>query len=468
MVSFHRFRRLLPFIIGVLGFGVQAFAEWNEKVLYSFQGIPDGSMPAGGVVFDSAGNLYGATTEGGADNCPGIAQCGTVFQLKPPTKKGGAWAETVLHVFKGKTANDGSTPAGGVILDKQGNIYGTTGYGGTGDCVLLGGNVGCGTVYELSPPKEKDGKWTETILYSFRNADNGWLPQGDLTFDAAGNLYGATEFGGGKGTACNSLYGGQCGTVFELSPPTKSGGRWTEKVLHRFAGIASAKSEGDGAEPNGGLIFNKHGTIYGTAGLGGSSTGEQCHGGNGFVGCGCVFSLHPPVRNSGAWKEAVLYRFRGNPGDGTGPADGVTFDAEGRMYGTTRGGGKPEGDGTAFRLAPTKDDSWNEQILHTFGFGSAPATPWAGLAFGKSGDLFGTTSGGGKLGDGTAFVLSPRSGHWSLSILYIFRYSPDGASPAAKLILDGAGNFYGTTQQGGNNGRNCGRVGCGTVFELSP
>jgi hypothetical protein len=175
MVSFHQFRPFLLFIVGVLGFVVQASAEWNEKALYSFQGIPDGATPAGGVALGADGNLYGATTEGGADNCPGIAQCGTVFQLTPPPQKSGAWTETVLYVFKGKTVNDGSTPAGGVILDKAGNIYGTTGYGGSGNCVLLGIITGCGTVWELSPSKGKGGKWTEKILYSFKSANNGWL-----------------------------------------------------------------------------------------------------------------------------------------------------------------------------------------------------------------------------------------------------------------------------------------------------
>jgi len=166
-----------------------ASAEWKEQVLYSFQGVTDGQLPLGGIVFDSKGNLYGATTQGGATNCSPLADCGTVFQLTPPAKKGDSWTETVLYVFKGAKQGDGDEPAGGLLIDSQGNLYGTTAYGGTGDCVLLGVEGGCGTVFELSPPQQKGDPWTETILYSFPTAKRGYLPNGDLVFDSAGNLY---------------------------------------------------------------------------------------------------------------------------------------------------------------------------------------------------------------------------------------------------------------------------------------
>ena len=184
----------------VLMFASSASAEWKEKVLYSFQGGTDGAFPAGGVVFDKIGNLYGATQQGGGTNCSPMAACGTVYQLSPPAHQGDPWTETLLHVFKGKQHNDGEFPSGGVIADALGNIYGTSSYGGTGDCVLLGIKGGCGTVFELSPPQSKDGQWTYTVLYSFKGGKDGYLPFGDLVFDAAGNLYGATYFGGGKGT----------------------------------------------------------------------------------------------------------------------------------------------------------------------------------------------------------------------------------------------------------------------------
>jgi hypothetical protein len=245
-------------------------ASWKERVLYSFQGgLTDGSTPAGGVMFDKAGNLYGATTGGGPDSCaPIVNECGLVFELSPPAKSGDPWTETLIYQFKGKGFNDASAPAGGVLVDAGGNVYGTTAYGGSGDCVLLGTKAGCGTVFELSPPAQKGGAWTETILYSFKSGKDGYFPQGDLTFDAKGNLYGATLFGGGKGTTCNPYYQ-YCGTVFELSPPKTKGSKWTERVLHSFAGGT------DGATPNGGLVLDGEGAVYGTTSSGGIQNQRQ-------------------------------------------------------------------------------------------------------------------------------------------------------------------------------------------------
>jgi hypothetical protein len=256
-----------------------ASAAHKEKVLYSFQGGTDGAVPSGGVIFDKAGNLYGATQDGGGSGCAPISPCGTAFQLSPPAKQGGPWTETQLHVFAGvtKTAKDGADPSSGLVMDTSGNLYGTTAYGGTGGCVLAGNKGGCGTVYELTPPKKKGGKWAYKIIYSFRGGKDGDLPNGDLVFDGAGNLYGATLFGGGFGS-CDAPFYQNCGTVFELSPPLTKGGKWTEKVLYSF------KSGKDGANPNGGLVFDSKGAIYGTTSYGGYN-GGSCAGGNGFRGC---------------------------------------------------------------------------------------------------------------------------------------------------------------------------------------
>jgi hypothetical protein len=360
-----------------------ASAEWNEKVLYSFQGLPNGAYPVGAIAFDGAGNLYGATTDGGAKNCPGIAQCGTVFQLKPPTQKGGRWSESVIYVFKGKKADDGETPGGGVIFDKEGNLYGTTSYGGTGDCVLLGIKVGCGVVYKLKPPRQKGGAWTESVIYSFKGGKDGYLPNGDLTFDANGNLYGATLFGGGKGTTCDPFYQ-YCGTVFELSPPTEKGGRWTEQVLHSFAGGS------DGKTPNGGLVLDGNGAIYGTTPMGGN---QLCNFGHGKVGCGVLFQLTPPVKNGRAWTETILHRFTaGN--DGAGRNGGLIFDAKGSLYGTAATGGDAQGYGVVFRLTPTSNGHWSQTTLHEFTGGQDGQDPAAGLTVDKTGDLYGTSIGG--------------------------------------------------------------------------
>src|SRR5580698_1744009 len=247
----------------------------QEQVLYSFQGNTDGAQPVGSVVFDVAGNLYGTTTEGGAPSCHSIAQCGTVYQLSPPAVEGQPWTETVLYVFKGNAQEDGASPAGGLVIDKNGNLYGTTAYGGTGNCVLLGQLDGCGTVFELSPPAQPGGSWTETVLYSFPDAEHGYLPRGDLVFDTVGNLYGATEFGGGSGSGatCDAFYA-YCGAIFELSPPQQPGGAWTEQVLHGFAGAEAYDTSDDGSNPTGGLVLDEAGNLYGTTYLGGFIGGE--------------------------------------------------------------------------------------------------------------------------------------------------------------------------------------------------
>jgi len=314
----------------ILSIAINASAAWKEKVLYSFQGIPDGATPAGGVVFDRAGNLYGATTNGGANNCPGITECGTVYQLKSPVQKGKPWTESVLYVFKGVNANDGETPASGVLFDPAGNLYGTTAYGGRGGCMLFGGRVGCGTVYKLAPPKQKGGAWTESVIYSFKGGKDGYLPQGDLTFDTEGNLYGATQYGGGFGS-CNAPFYQFCGTVFKLSLPKTKSGKWTEKVLYSF------KSGKDGANPNGGLVFDNKGAIFGTTFYGGGTTCKADAG----TGCGTAFELRPPTKTGGHWTEKILHSFVNYRTDGAGPNGGLVFDSKGRLYGTTTGGGVP-------------------------------------------------------------------------------------------------------------------------------
>jgi hypothetical protein len=421
--------------------------------------------PAGGVVFDSAGNLYGATTQG-FGLCP-PAQCGSVFQLAPPMKKGDPWTETVLHAFTGNV--DGDTPVGGLVIDSAGNLYGTAGYGGTGDCVLLGTKVGCGIVYEITPPQTEGGAWTETVLYSFQGGKDGYLPVGDLTFDRAGNLYGATEYGGGYGT-CNSPYYQHCGTIFELSPPKTKGGKWTEKVLYSFKGVSAGAQFGDGANPNGGLVFDNEGTIYGTSYYGGNNKRGICEGGVTGTGCGVVFELAPPKKDGGIWTKKLLYRFDAK--DGINPDAGVVFDTNGNVYGTTFFG-PPNGFGLSFELRKPlgKSNSWTETVLHTFSDGNDGAGPMATVVFDPSGNLYGTTATAtNRSAQGNVFRMGKptrESASRAFGVLYTFSGAPDGAQPAASLVLDHAGNVYGTTSEGGT-GTSCGFQGCGTVFEVGP
>jgi uncharacterized repeat protein (TIGR03803 family) len=441
-----------------------ASAEWKEKVLYGFQGGPnDGFVPAGGVVFDKQGDLYGATTGGGPSTCaPFGSECGTVFQLSPPAQKGGSWTETLIYQFQGKGSNDGSVPNGGLIIDAAGNLYGVTAYGGTGYCLLLGSNAGCGTVYEISPPQQQGGAWTETLLYSFATAKEGYLAIGNLVFDDAGNLYGATWFGGDKGTTCDSLYGGQCGVVYELSPPKTKGGKWTEKVLHSFAGGT------DGAQPNGGLVLDGKGAIYGTTQLGGNQN-DICHEGGGFDGCGTVFVLSHPAGQRADWSEKVLYRFKGRPSDGSGPQGGPVLDGRGDLYGTTIGGGSHE-DGVVFKLArpAQKGDRWTESLIHVFTGADDGQGPWAGLLQGPNGSFYGTASGTPSRG-GLIFRMKPPASSlevaWTFDILYDFTGSPDGYDPL-EISFGKGGVIFGVTLYGGT-GQSC-QGGCGTVFRAAP
>jgi hypothetical protein len=457
MTHKDRFRlatHLLLLFALILAFASTASAEWKEKVLYSFQGGVDaGSVPAGGVVFDKQGNLYVATTGGGPKTCvPFSFECGAVYQLSPPATKGGPWTATLIKMFQGEGSKDASVPTGGLIIDDAGNLYGVTGYGGTGNCVLFA-LAGCGTVYELSPPKQKGGAWTETILYSFPTAKQGYLPWGNLVFDSAGNLYGATQFGGGYGTTCDPYYQ-YCGAVFELSPPKTKGGNWTEKVLHGFRGIANGQQLGDGANPNGGLVLDSKGVIYGTTYIGGYNCPH-----NSGRGCGTVFKLTPPGEKSGPWTEQTMHRFKAST-DGANPAAGMTFDAKGDPYGTT--------DTTVFRMTPPKGGfgPWKQTILYTLN--NEAYDPQGALIFDAGGNLYGTTKYGNKF-SGAVFRLKPATrsgGDWTFAILYGFTGTSNGAQPAASLVFDTDGNMYSTTQLGGTG--SCGSYGCGTVFEVSP
>jgi hypothetical protein len=434
-------------------------AEWKEKVLYSFQGGGDGAVPTGAIVFDKAGNLYGATNQGGATNCSPISSCGTIFQLTPPAKPGDAWTETVLYIFKGKKFNDGEYPQGGLVSDAAGNLYGTTGYGGTGDCVLLGITGGCGTVFELSPPQRKGGAWTESILYSFPTSKQGYVAFGDLVFDSAGNLYGATLFGGGHGTTCDIFYQ-YCGAIFELSPPKTKGGKWKERTLHGFKGGT------DGANPNGGLVLDGKGAVYGTAQIGGDLEGE-CN----PSGCGTVFQLTPSVKKGAAWTEKILHRFQGNQ-DGVNPAAGLTFGNNGDLYGTTLTGGPGGGGGTVFRLTPPskKSESWKKAVLYGFNGTGGGLDAESPVTFDANGNLYGTTLDSGGIYYGTVFRLKPprqKDDAWTFNMLYGFQAPPDGGQPAAGLVFDKSRNLYGTTTQGGS-GTGCSFHGCGTVYEVSP
>ncbi|MGO9123711.1 MAG: choice-of-anchor tandem repeat GloVer-containing protein [Terriglobales bacterium] len=354
----------------------------------------------------------------------------------------GVWAaaqlEEVVYSF-GTKAGDGVGPYGGLIADAAGNLYGTTVNGGAG---------GFGTVYELSPPVGKL-PWSEAVLYSFTGNEDGEYPWGTLVFDAAGNLYGTASQGGNA--SCTL---GGCGTIFELSPPALPGGSWTETTLHAFGGGS------DGIYPNGGVVFDTAGNLYGSTRAGGAP-----------CGCGTVLELSPPTAPGGAWTEAVLYSFTGGFEDGAFPDAPVILDGAGNVYSTTFEGGSIACSfsycGTVFELTPSNGGPWTETVIHNFGTGSEDgmSPQFAGLLLTKSGALVGTTPFSEPNGGGTVFGMLPPSspgGQWSYAVLYAFgtQVPRDGLEPLAGVTYaDGA--LYGTTDGGGEGPS-------GTVFQLSP
>ncbi len=372
---------------------------WTEQLLYSFCSqpyCPDGATPVAGLILDAAGNLYGTTAGGGAYGE------GTAFELMP--NGSGGWTEQVLHSFSA-SATDGGFPYAGLIFDAAGNLYGTTNQGGNFNayCGEYGSEYGCGTVFELMP--NGSGGWTEKVLFSFcsqSNCTDGASPYAGLIFDAAGNLYGTSQYGGNFGGDCWA-YG--CGTVFELTP--NGNGGWTEKVLYRFCSQTNCT---DGGYPVAGLIFDAAGNLYGTTVLGGA-----------YINRGTVFELRPSA--GGGWTEEVLHSFDNNGTDGINPFTSLILDAGSNLYGTTKYGGAYDNCygsscGTVFELKRSPNavgGGWTEEVLHSFGSGTDGVFPWSSLIFDASGHLYGTTSLGGTyyncqsgtLTCGTVFEITP-------------------------------------------------------------
>lgn len=386
-------------------------------VLHSFKS-KEGASPMMGLVFDSAGNLYGvAGGEGGFG-------AGSVFELSP---SGSSWTEKTLHSFSG--GSDGGTPRGTLILDSLGNLYGTA---------KLGGSKGVGVAYELT--KSASGTWSEKVLHNFGSAKDGQYPVGNLIFDSEGNLYGTTEGGGAFGNGTENVGG----TAYKLAPPAKSGGSWTETVIHSFGNGV------DGVSPKANLVLDALGNLYGTTMLGGTLSG------------GTVFEISP--QSKGGWKENILYNFLSYFGDGDKPVAGLIIDSSGNLYGTTsRGGGwgGGTGGGIVFELSPSTGGTWTQTQLCNFETSfSSPSLPYSNLTFDSAGNLYGTTLQGG--GVGTVFeVPVGEVGDNCGDFLWGFS-GTGGEKPAVgALIFDSSGNIYGATQDGGANKE-------GAVFKITP
>jgi uncharacterized repeat protein (TIGR03803 family) len=329
--------------------------------------------------------------------------------------------EQVLHSFTGGV--DGANPEAGLIMDNSGNLFGTT---------WAGGRLGDGAVFKLSAAT--GGGYTESVLYSFMGGPDGMNPVAGLIMDGAGNLYGTTIMGGGTDK----------GVVFELSPAT--GGGYIESVLVSFNGIGFSTGS-NGGNPEAGLILDSAGNLYGT-----TYEGD-------IDNAGLVFELSPST--GGGYTESVLYGFNytySGITDGADVAGGLVMDSSGNLYGTTQAGGT-HGFGIVFELVPGSG-GYTESILYNFMGLSDGGGPQATLLMDSAGNLYGTANNGGSFGYGVAFELSPTSGGYTESVLYSFTGGVDGAGPWAGLLMDTAGNLYGTTIKGGSHN-------AGVVFKLS-
>jgi len=329
--------------------------------------------------------------------------------------------ENVVHRFQ--AGRDGAYPSSGLISDKAGNFYGVTEGG------KQSGNGG--TVFRLSPPNEKGGRWAVTTLHIFGNNNHGANPTGELIFDQAGNLYGTTPSGGPENSS----------TVFELK---RRGGAWREAVIY-VGGSTYAPVAGLSSDKAGGLYFATY------------SGGEDDY--------GSVFQLMPS--ENGDWKAIMIYSFTG--GNEAYPPAGPIISGEGNLFGVLDGnGGNSYGAVYELKAPPTRAGGWAGHVLYEFNGGTGDAAyPRGRPVFDGKGNLYGVAD-GGAYGAGAVFKLTRQGDSWTESVIYSFcaqNSCTDGSDPSGGLILDEKGNLYGTTEFGGNGGCD---YGCGTVFKLAP
>jgi uncharacterized repeat protein (TIGR03803 family) len=406
--------------------------------------------------------------------------------------------ETVLYAFTG--GKDGASPEATLLADTAGpnhalrGLYGTAAVGGGAGCSPFDG---CGTLFELTPPKNGHASWTDrtkwrftggadgsnpataglsaatrrisrntplygttflggsgngtvfastgtnlTNLWTFTGGSDGANPLiGQVVIDGTGNVYAAASDGGASGN----------GTVIELTPPAEGQSAWTEATIWSFSG------SNDGAFPSG-LLIDKEGALYVTA-AGGGSTGN-----------GAIVKLIPPAQGQAAWTEQTLWSFQGG-NDASTPQGPVTMGKNGTLYGTTFYGGSNQ-IGTVYRLIPPRQGktSWREEVLWTFTGGNDGCQPFNAVILDRNGGVYGTAAAcGSAQGYGAAFKLMPPAhgqSTWSETTLWDFSGGSDGGNPLAALTADKSGILYGATATGGSL-TDCSDYGCGVVFSLT-
>jgi uncharacterized repeat protein (TIGR03803 family) len=395
----------------------------TESTLYTFKETTS-FWPQGALSEDSAGSLYGTTRAGGTYGV------GTIFKMAPPTVSGGAWTLTTLYNFV-PYGNGGFVPVSDLIADSTGAFYGTTYSGGDPVC-------NCGVVYKLIPPAKSGGAWTEQALYAFTGNSDGRLPaMAALTMNSQGVLYGVTVRGG--------TWDG--GVIYQLAPAT--GGTYTESVLYSFGDLADAST------PNGPLTMDSSGALYGVTSLGGTFDN------------GTVYKF-VPASNGQLATESLLFSFKASTKSGITPSGSLLFDSAGNLYGITNAGGSGNNDGVVYELTPAKA-TWTQTILYIFSKQSG-SNPVGGLTWNPTtGALYGTTSSqnGKTTGDGSVFKLLPPAvlgGAWTESTLFQFTYATVGGYPTGNITRDPlTGTLYGTAINGGVTGCD---LFCGTIWQI--
>ena len=385
---------------------------------------------------------------------------------------------TVIHNFTG--GQDGGTPMAGLTMDPAGSLLGTANVGGNtgGNC----GVSGCGLVYKLV---KRNDSWVLLALYDFEGGNDGTNPQtANVVIGPNGILYSTTYYGGGSCTGADG-----CGTVFMLQPRQTACPAitcfWNETILHRFNG-------NDGSGPVGALLLDQEGNLDGTTNTGsmlnggsvyqlnrsgwaeqilfhpygypGSSVAADNTGnlfGSTFIGVRSRGTVYQLTQSGGTWFGTDIYDFS-DGADGGYPVAGVIFDPEGNMYGATTSGGSGNG-GTVFELSPS-GGGWSYKLLYSFtgpNNGRLVVGPVGNLVMDGAGNLYGTTISDGASGHGAVFKLTRSNGTWTYTSLHDFTGGSDGGYPYCNLVLDENGNIYGTASAGG-------AFNAGVIFQITP
>ena len=421
----------------VVVLGLQPAAAGSLTTLYTFTGGVDGGNPFAGLLPGPGGSFFGTTTR----------NSGSVFQLLPPAAGQTAWTLKTLYTFSGV---DGAFPQT-LVRDAQGALYGMTDEGGVfnGVCAQNGKDIGCGTVFRLSPPGAGQANWTLNTLWAFSGGADGSSPTGGVVFGPHGALYGFTY----GGFTCQY---GVCGGVYRLDSPQAGAANWTETTLYSFKGGEDGAQAGSYGPP----VMDESGAIFGVTGSGGNIKAANCT----PYGCGTVFRLSAGPSAQTAWRKQTLLSFQGS--NGIIPVGGLTRDAAGNLFGATNEGGRlakcvpgnfyPNGCGVAFELSPIAGGAWTSRILHRFSNGPDGSYPFD-APLDVDGHVFVTTGGDGQTNFGSIDEVGSRE-----RADFVFTNDANGSNSVGTL-LHRSGALYGTT-----DGVGFGPAPFGTVFAFKP